>query len=207
MPRSGARSILSAPPREVSFPNPRIIHMSNSAPFSRIIRFSLLATCALFAPWPVSLAEPVAPPAAAAPTLPVIGPAPAWKLVALDGTVVGSEALKGKVVVVDFWATWCGPCVHEIPGYVAMQKKYAERGLVIVGLSIDRKGEAVVAPFAKRTRINYPLAIATPEVIAAFGELEAIPTTYLIDREGRIRHKKTGSMEAEDYEKLISSLL
>ena len=181
--------------------------MSNSAPFFRIIRFSLLAACALFAPWPVSLAEPVTPPAAAAPTLPVIGHAPAWKLVALDGTVVGSEAFKGKVVVVDFWATWCGPCVHEIPGYIAMQKKYAERGLVIVGLPVDRKGEAAVAPFAKRTGINYPLAIATPEVISAFGELEAIPTTYLIDREGRIRHKKTGSMEAADYEKLISSLL
>ena len=136
----------------------------------------------------------------------MIGPAPAWKLVALDGSEVGSDALKGKVVVVDFWATWCGPCVHEIPGYVAMQKKYAERGLVIVGLSVDRKGEAV-APFAERTGINYPLALATPEVIAAFGELEAIPTTFLIDREGRIRHKKTGSMEAADYEKLLATLL
>lgn len=133
--------------------------------------------------------------------------APTWSLTDLDGKPVGSEALKGKVVVVDFWATWCGPCVHEIPGYVELQKKYAERGLVIVGLSLDQKGEAAVRPFAKRMKVNYPLALATPEVIAAFGDIESIPTTFLIDREGKIRHRKLGAMETADYEKLILPLL
>lgn len=132
---------------------------------------------------------------------------PAWSLVDLEGKPVGSETLKGKVVVVDFWATWCGPCVHEIPGYVELQKKYAERGLVIVGLSLDQKGEAAVRPFATRMKINYPLALATPEVIAAFGEIESIPTTFLIDREGKIRHRKLGAMETAKYEKLILPLL
>ena len=186
----------------------RIIFMNRTAFSSRIVRWSVPLACALFAALPALRSEPESSsPVAAAAALPVIGPAPSWKLVSLDGNEVGSEALKGKVVVVDFWATWCGPCVHEIPGYVAMQKKYADRGLVIVGLSVDRKGEAAVRPFAKRMDVNYPLAIVTPEVIAAFGELEAIPTTYLIDREGRIRHKKTGSMEAADYEKLLAPLL
>ncbi len=149
-----------------------------------------------------------APPAAAASSgLPVLGDSPAWNLVALDGKLVGRDELQGKTVVVDFWATWCGPCVHEIPGYVALQKKYADRGLVIVGVSVDRKGETVVPPFAKKMSINYPLALATPEVIEAFGGIEAIPTTLLIDREGKIRHRKVGAMDTEDYEKLLLKLL
>jgi peroxiredoxin len=137
----------------------------------------------------------------------VLGTAPTWSLATLDGEVVGTETLKGKVVVVDFWATWCGPCVHEIPGYVAMQKKYGARGLVIVGLSVDQKGADAVVPFAKKKAINYPLALADAAVAAAFGGVEFLPTTFLIDREGRIRHKKTGAMDAADYEKLVVPLL
>lgn len=136
-----------------------------------------------------------------------VGAAPAWQITTLDGKELGSEALKGKVVVVDFWATWCGPCVHEIPGYVALQKKYEERGLVIVGLSVDQKGRAAVEPFAKRMKINYPLALATPEAIEAFGGIEFLPTTFLLDREGKLRHRKAGAMDTEDYEKLLVPLL
>jgi thiol-disulfide isomerase/thioredoxin len=154
---------------------------------------------------PLQAETPAAP--AVAEKLPVIGPAPSWSLVDLDGKPVGAEALKGKVVVVDFWATWCGPCVKEIPGYVELQKKHADRGLVIVGLSLDSKGEEAVRPFAKRMKVNYPLALATPEVIAAFGDIESIPTTFLIDRDGKIRHRKVGLMDAAEYEKLVLSLL
>ncbi len=147
------------------------------------------------------------PESSAANSLPVLGDSPAWSLVTLDGKSIGRDELKGKTVVIDFWATWCGPCIHEIPGYVALQKKYADRGLVIVGVSVDRRGESVVPPFAKKMAINYPLALATPDVIEAFGGIGAIPTTLLIDRDGKIRHRKVGAMETEDYEKLLLPLL
>jgi thiol-disulfide isomerase/thioredoxin len=153
-----------------------------------------------------SASPPATAPSSAA-ALPVIGPAPYWQLVTLDGKAIGTEQLKGKVVVVDFWATWCGPCVYKVPGYIALQKKYADRGLVIVGLSVDQQGADLVSNFISKHGINYPVALATTEVINAFGDIEGIPTTLLIDREGNIRHRKAGAKETADYEKLITSVL
>ncbi|MBI2517954.1 MAG: TlpA family protein disulfide reductase [Opitutae bacterium] len=139
--------------------------------------------------------------------LPVVSKAPAWKMTDLAGHEVSSESLKGKVVVVDFWATWCGPCIAEIPGYVALQNKYGKDGLVIVGASVDRKGPAHVKQFADKNGMNYTLVMADDAVQEAFGGFDAIPTTFLIDRDGNIRHQKTGSMPHEEYEKLVTSLL
>ena len=130
-------------------------------------------------------------------------PAPAWKLKDLDGHEVSSDQFKGKVVVVDFWATWCGPCVEEIPGYIALQKKYGPRGLVMVGVSLDRKGPAHVKQFAVANGMNYTLVMGDEAVVEAFGSFQAIPTTFLISREGRILNQKTGAAPAEEYEKLV----
>ena len=130
-------------------------------------------------------------------------PAPAWKLKDLDGREISSEQFKGKVVVLDFWATWCGPCVEEIPGYIALQKKYGSRGLVIVGVSLDRKGPAHVKQFAQANGMNYTLAMGDEAVVEAFGNFQAIPTTFLISREGRILNQKTGAAPTEEYEKLV----
>jgi peroxiredoxin len=134
--------------------------------------------------------------------------APAWKLKDLDGREVSSEQFKGKVVVLDFWATWCQPCVSEIPGYAELQKKYGTDGLVIVGvLYRDPKTAAYVKKFAAEKGLNYTVVIGDDAVADAFGGLEALPTTFLIDRAGRIVHQKVGTVPHEEYEKLVVKAL
>ncbi|MSU51600.1 MAG: TlpA family protein disulfide reductase [Opitutus sp.] len=139
--------------------------------------------------------------------LPKIGPAPAWKLQDVNGQVLSSEQFKGKVVVLDFWATWCGPCRMEIPGYVELTRKYGKDGLVIIGVSVDQGGPEVVKPFSAKMGVNYPIVMANEQVKAAFGGIEAIPTTFIIDRAGVVRHKKVGAEETAEYEQKILAVL
>ena len=146
-------------------------------------------------------------PAKTALALPKIAPAPAWQLQDVNGAAVSSDQFKGKVVVVDFWATWCPPCREEIPGYIALAKKYGKDGLVIVGISLDQAGSDVVKSYAAKTGINYPLVMGDEKVVAAFGGVEGIPTTFLIDRDGQIRDRKVGLVETAEYEKRIQAVL
>ena len=137
----------------------------------------------------------------------VAQPAPAWKLKDLDGHEVSSGQFKGKVVVVDFWATWCGPCLSEIPGYIELQKKYGAAGLVVVGVSLDTKSPKYVQKFAQEHAMDYTLVMGDDSIVDAFGGFDAIPTTFLINRDGRIVHRKTGAMPHEEYEKLVKQAL
>ena len=139
--------------------------------------------------------------------LPKLGPAPAWKLQDVNGKPVSSEQFKGKVIVIDFWATWCGPCREEIPGYIALQKKYGADKLAIVGMSVDQAGPGVVKAFIEKNGVNYQMVMADEAVTTAFGGMDAIPTTFLIDRTGQIRDRKVGSEPTADYERKIVSLL
>jgi thiol-disulfide isomerase/thioredoxin len=140
-------------------------------------------------------------------SLPKLGPAPAWNLKDVNGQPVTSDQFKGKVVVVDFWATWCGPCREEIPGYTELQKKYGKDGLAIVGVSLDQAGPAVVKAFAEKFGVSYQLVMGDDAVQAAFGGMDAIPTTFLIDRTGQIRDRKVGAEPTADYEKKVVALL
>lgn len=140
--------------------------------------------------------------------LPVLRPAPAWTLKDVDGREVRSTDFKGKVVVVDFWATWCIPCKKDMPAYAALQRKYGDRGLVILGFSMDYVVPAEVKRYGESVNANYPLLMAADaEVAEKFDGFEGLPTAFLIDREGNIRYMKTGSLEVESFEKMIEALL
>jgi len=134
-------------------------------------------------------------------------PAPAWQLKDVNGAVVSFDQFKGKVVVLDFWATWCAPCRSEIPGYVALQEKYAKAGLVMVGVSLDREGPEVVKKFMTDQKINYQIVLGDEKIAEAFGGVEAIPTTFIIDRQGTIRYRKVGAMPAGEFEAVVTPFL
>ena len=134
-------------------------------------------------------------------------PAPAWKLTTLDGAEISGESLRGKVVVLNFWATWCPPCRKEIPDFVALQREWGERGLVFVGVSMDQQGEAVVRAFAQQFGINYPLAMGDERIAQAFGGIEGLPTTFIINRQGGIVARQVGYAPRAAFEKAINELL
>ncbi|HXA15041.1 MAG TPA: TlpA disulfide reductase family protein [Opitutaceae bacterium] len=134
-------------------------------------------------------------------------PAPGWELKDVEGKPVNFSQFKGKVVVLDFWATWCPPCRSEIPGYVKLQEKYKDQGLVIIGVSLDQEGPAVVKKFMADLHVNYQIVMGDDTVVQALGGVDAIPTTFIIDRDGKIRDKKIGAMETGEYEKVIQHYL
>jgi thiol-disulfide isomerase/thioredoxin len=113
----------------------------------------------------------------------------------LDGRTISSADWRGKVTIVNFWATWCGPCRAEIPDLVALQKKY-DKYVQIVGISQDEAPPDVVQRFAAERQVNYPIVMSTPELETAFPGIYALPTSYLIDREGRIVQKHVGMLTA-----------
>lgn len=117
--------------------------------------------------------------------------APNFSLKALDGQEIILSQLKGKVVLLDFWATWCGPCRESIPHLVQLYKTYRESGLELIGLSVDKGDPAIVRNFAKSMDIPYPVVIASEEIVRNYS-VTAIPTTFLIDKEGKIRERIPG---------------
>lgn len=111
--------------------------------------------------------------------------APAWTLEDTGGRTVRLADFRGKVVILDFWATWCPPCRKEIPGLVALQTKYGSKGLVVIGVSMD-EDTAMVAPFLKKFGINYPVVFGNALTAMMYGGVEVIPTTFVIGRDGKV---------------------
>lgn len=133
--------------------------------------------------------------------------APDWKLKNLQGQDVKLADFQGKVVILNFWATWCPPCRDEIAGLIAMQKKYGEKGLAIIGISNDEGGVAGVKRFAAEKRINYPIVMGDRKVDMMYGGIEALPTTFIVNRQGIIVSRHLGSTDLASFEKEITALL
>jgi thiol-disulfide isomerase/thioredoxin len=133
--------------------------------------------------------------------------APGWELNDLDGKQVKLSDFKRKVVILNFWATWCAPCRVEIPGFLELQKKYGDKGLAVIGVSVDEQGPEVVKEFVKQFQMTYPVVVGNEKIIEAYGGIDGIPTTFVIDREGRIIGKHIGYEDKETLEKEIQSLL
>src|SRR2546427_136792 len=133
-------------------------------------------------------------------------PAPEFNLTGLDGKPVTLADSKGKVILVNFWATWCGPCRAEIPDLVELQNKYRDR-LQILGLAVDDEDPGAVKKFAAKLGINYPVALATNEIRLQYGGIPALPTSFVLDSEGRVVQKHEGLRDPVLYETEIRSLL
>ena len=123
---------------------------------------------------------------------PAHGPAPDFSFTALDGTVVNASELRGQVVVLNFWATWCGPCRLEMPSLQSLHEDRVNDGVVVLGLATDNSPPREIESFLDERGISYPVGVATPSQVRAFGGVPMIPTTLLIDRDGIIRHRIEG---------------
>jgi peroxiredoxin len=132
--------------------------------------------------------------------------APEFTLKDSNGQTVHLSDYKGKVVLLDFWATWCGPCRIEIPGFVQLQNKYGSQGLVVVGLSMD-DGPEPVRMFYSSFHMNYPVAMGSDKLGMLYGGIFGLPTTFLIGRDGRIYAKHEGLTDLSVFEKEIKELL
>jgi thiol-disulfide isomerase/thioredoxin len=133
---------------------------------------------------------------------------PEFSVKDLRGHPISSAELRGKVVLVDFWATWCGPCKKEMPGYQQLLDRYGPQGLVVIGFKFDTmKDTEDPVQFAKKLGIRYPLAVATDGVKQKFGGIEGLPTTLLYDRRGVLHNRVIGFEYTSTFEEYLKPLL
>jgi thiol-disulfide isomerase/thioredoxin len=134
-------------------------------------------------------------------------PAPDFTLPDLEGRAVSLKDHAGKVVLIDFWATWCAPCRKELPMFQALQNQFRDRGFEVIGISLDEESEKVVPPFIKTVGINYTNLLGDDDIAELYGPIAGIPTFVLVDRDGKIRRRATGTFPREMFEKWITELL
>jgi cytochrome c biogenesis protein CcmG, thiol:disulfide interchange protein DsbE len=133
--------------------------------------------------------------------------APVFTLVSTDGKNINLADYKGKVVILDFWATWCGPCRRGVPDLVSIQKNYGDK-VVIIGISLDDdRTKKDILPFMKEYGVNYPVVYGNSEVVINYGNIRAIPTSFIIDQNGNIVDKYVGLVSKEIYLDRIETLL
>lgn len=174
-------------------------------PMPRLLSFlctGLLAALAL------GCGEPSSKPAPETPSSATTAPTLDFTLPTLDGATFTLSDHRGEVVVLNFWATWCLPCLAEIPVFVQLQEDLREQGVQFVGVSQDEGGLDAIRPFAEKVEVNYPL-LPDPDldVSASFGGVPILPTTFVIDREGAIRASAYGALNRADLLELFDGLI
>ncbi len=134
--------------------------------------------------------------------------APNFTLVDTQGKKITLSDYAGKVVIVDFWATWCPPCRRGIPDLIDIQKQFKNK-VAVIGISVDTDTKSNVVPFMKSMGINYPVVFASSEVVQAYGGIEAIPTSFIIDKKGNISNQHVGltdkSVIIDEIQKLLGN--
>jgi cytochrome c biogenesis protein CcmG/thiol:disulfide interchange protein DsbE len=143
--------------------------------------------------------EPSLPPSAE------YGRAPAFTLTDLEGHTVSLADLRGRVVILDFWATWCPPCKREIPDFIDLQSRYGSQGLQVVGIGLDEPDK--LKAFAASIGMNYSVLVGTDDIAQRYGGISGIPTTFIIDRNGRIVDRFEGFRPKEVFESEVRRLL
>jgi peroxiredoxin len=132
--------------------------------------------------------------------------APDFTLNDAKGAPIRLSSYKGRIVVLDFWATWCHGCKTEIPWYMQFQSKYKDSGLIVIGVSMDADGWKSVKPFLVKNKLNYPVVIGNDDLGKLYGVVE-MPVTLLIDRNGKIADSHTGMVDKDKFETEIQTLL
>jgi thiol-disulfide isomerase/thioredoxin len=133
--------------------------------------------------------------------------APAFSVKTVEGRTMRLTDMKNRPVVIDFWATWCAPCRASMPHLNDVSAKYANRGLAVVGMSVDETGPAPVKRFANQLGVRFPIAMANDDVLDAYGPIRVIPTTFFINREGTIVRRVVGYIDSETMDGYVREIL
>jgi thiol-disulfide isomerase/thioredoxin len=133
-------------------------------------------------------------------------PAPQFSVRALDGRTIRLSDFHGRPVIVDFWATWCAPCRATMPHLNAMQERYRDQGLVVIGLSVDDGGTQKVRRFVQDVGVNFRIAMADDKVLDQYGPVRFIPTMFFINRKGEMVRRIQGALDAETVESYVKEL-
>lgn len=132
--------------------------------------------------------------------------APDFTLTDLDGNTISLSEMKGEVIFLNFWATWCTPCKKEFPYFNEAYETHKDKGVKIVGISIDRS-EKIVKKFLQKTELVFPIVMGARKFLSDYGVGRAVPVTIIIDKKGKLRHKVIGGLEKEELEKYIQELV